>query len=108
MDFSLLQNAQIDLGAHPASYSTGIGVIFWVKSPGLDVGHPPPCSAEGILDAASLRSIRVQFSIIIPQDSTFVQNLSLRLAGRSNFNFPLVSLRSSLTQHTVFIPRIAL
>ena len=43
-----------------------------------------------------------------PSNSTFVQNLSLRLADRSKFNFPPVSLLSSLTQHAVLIPRIAL
>ena len=34
-----------------------------VKPPGLDVDYPPRCSAEVILYAATIRSIRVQFSI---------------------------------------------
>jgi len=33
-------------GAHPASYTMGIGSFSGVKRPGRDVDHPPPSGAE--------------------------------------------------------------
>jgi hypothetical protein len=37
---------QTDPGAHPASYTMGIGSFPGVKRPGHGVDHPAPCSAE--------------------------------------------------------------
>jgi len=34
------------LGAHPASYTMGTGLLMGVKRPGCGVDHPPPSSAE--------------------------------------------------------------
>jgi len=45
-DLSLLQNAQTDPGAHPASYKKGTGSFPTVEHPGRGVNHPPSSSPE--------------------------------------------------------------
>jgi hypothetical protein len=46
-NFSLFNRVQTGSGAHPASYPMGTGGSFlWVKRPGREADHSPPCSAE--------------------------------------------------------------
>jgi hypothetical protein len=51
------------LGGPPSFLFNGYRVFFPViKPPGLDVGNPPPYSAEVILNEATLRSVHAHFS----------------------------------------------